>query len=136
MRQKFTITLVLLFGLTTMLQAQLNILTNYYDIGLFNESVGDWEITAEQATMYRFKLSKDYSNFEMNGADEVSKYTILDWDYDSDEGILDLEAESESGTSYLISIFSTQNYVVIFYQCNEGHDHFRRYYIDTSWEDE
>lgn len=128
---KIKLVIVALFT-TLVLNAQLNISTNYRQDALWDEIALDWEVYSTDDTGTLFEFNKELTMFKHTTERISSTYYITSWEYDEDKTLYTMQVKSDVGNEYEMMIDGINNCVCFFKWYDEGYI-LVRHTIKSSW---
>lgn len=128
--------LTLLLATTYSVNAQLTVTTNYREDGRWNESQMKWDVLSTEEGITVMNFNKDLTSFRHITGNISSTYQILNWDYNDDEILYDMDVKSDAGYDYELLIDGINMYVIFFYYDDSGNYRMVRHTIKDSWFDE
>lgn len=128
---KIKLVIVALFT-TFVLNAQLNISTNYRQDALWDEIALDWEVYSTDDTGTLFEFNKELTMFKHTTERISSTYYITSWEYDEDKTLYTMQVKSDVGNEYEMMIDGINNCVCFFKWYDEGYV-LVRHTIKSSW---
>lgn len=118
------------------LQAQLTVTTNLREDGQWDESAMKWDILSTDDGITIMNFNKELTSFRHITNSISSVYTILEWDYDDNEVLYEMNVKSDAGNEYELIIDGINEYVIFFYYDNAGNYRMVRHTIKETWYDE
>lgn len=131
-----TFLFTLLASASLFLNAQLTVTTDLREDGKWNDAAFKWDILSTDKGITVFNFNKDLTSFRHITGSISSNYQILDWDYDDDEILYEMNVRSDAGNEYELLIDGINEYVIFFYYDSSGNYRMVRHTIKDTWYDE
>jgi len=131
-----TIFFTLLLSAAYLVNAQLTVTTNYREEGKWNSDNFEWEITSTKRGLTVLNFNKDLTSFRHITETVASVYQILDWDYNDEEVLYEMDVRSDAGNEYELLIDGLNAYVIFFYYDSSGNYRMVRHTLQDTWYDE
>lgn len=131
-----TLFITLLLTATYFVNAQLTVTTNFREEGKWDSAKMKWDILSTKEGLTVLNFNKDLSFFRHITETVASNYQILEWDYDDDEVLYEMDIRSDAGNEYELLIDGINAYVIFFYYDSSGNYRMVRHTIKDTWYDE
>lgn len=131
-----TLFITLLLTTAYFVNAQLTVTTNYREEGKWDSNKMKWDILSTKEGLTVLNFNNELSFFRHITSDVASNYQILDWDYNDDEVLYEMNVRSDAGNEYELLIDGVNAFVIFFYYDSSGNYRMVRHTIKDTWYDE
>lgn|SRR5690606_6654735 len=116
--------------------AQLTVTTNFQEEGKWDEKNMKWDILSKKDGLTVLNFNKDLTGVRHISETVTSNYQILDWDYDDNEVLYEMDVRNDAGNEYELLIDGINDYVIFFYYDSSGNYRMFRHTIKDTYYDE
>jgi len=116
--------------------AQLTVTTNFQEEGKWDEKNMKWDILSKKDGLTVLNFNKDLTGVRHISETVTSNYQILDWDYDDNEVLYEMDVRNDAGNEYELLIDGINDYVIFFYYDSSGNYRMLRHTIKDTYYDE
>lgn len=109
--------------------AQLNIITNEREDGVWNDTAKKWEILKTEKSLSYVMFDINLTEFTMYYKDATSeKFKIIDYEYDKETFEIDMVVKNSKGKDYDVKIDENTGLFILFYYDAKDNFNMHRYY--------
>lgn len=112
-------------------QAQLSIITNFREDGVFDDAKSEWMISANTEGNSRFQFDKNFTSVTHVTEADSNEYEIVNWDFDEKESLYEMKIQNGNGNSCDFLVDGANRHIMYFFS-SDGKYRMIRYHISDS----
>lgn len=128
--------IMVLLTAVCLVNAQLTVTTNFQEEGKWDEKNMKWDILSKKDGLTVLNFNKDLTGLRHISQTVTSSYQILDWDYDDNEVLYEMDVRNDAGHEFELLIDGINGYVIFFYYDSSGNYRMLRHTIKDTYYDE
>lgn len=101
--------------------AQLTIITNFRQDGIWDEKNAKWDVTRTDTSTTTFDFDKAMTMFKHTTPSMASRYDFTEYDYNEETVKYTLKVKSDAGNEYEVIVDGINNCVVFFFWVNKDY---------------